>query len=300
MTAVDGVDYEKRYLTHTECMLAVQRMRLEIPNGYIYGVPRGGVPVAYLMQGYSVHPMAEKPFPNKPNIFVDDIVDTGATRDRYLHLYPGSVFYALADYLEPKRIPGQWIVFPWEQGPCAKDTSADDIVIRLLEYIGEDPKRDGLKETPQRVLKAWKELTSGYKQEPQAILTTFDSEKYDEMIFEKGLPYFSTCEHHLLPFFGTATIAYIPGKKIAGLSKLGRILDVFARRLQVQERLTVQVADALMEILEPVGVGVLVKARHLCMESRGYNKQGHETITSALRGKFVDPTVRAEFLSIAK
>ncbi len=177
------------------------------------------------------------------------------------------------------------------------------IIEDLLEFIGENPTREGLQNTPKRVLDAWKEWTSGYAIDPASLLTEFKdgSENYDEMIVEKDLPFFSHCEHHLAPFFGTATIAYIPNKKVVGLSKLARVLDVFAKRLQVQERLTVQIADCLIKNLDCLGVGVVIKARHLCMESRGVSKQGHHTVTSALRGVFFEQDrVRNEFLAIAK
>lgn len=180
----------------------------------------------------------------------------------------------------------------------------DELMIeQLLEFVGEDPTREGLKDTPKRVLKAWREWTSGYGADVSTLFKCFEdgSEGYDEMIIEKDLPFYSHCEHHLAPFFGTATIAYIPKKKVIGLSKLARVLDVFAKRLQVQERLTVQVAECLVENLDCLGVGVMIKARHLCMESRGISKQGHHTITTALRGVFFEEDrVRNEFLTIAK
>lgn len=178
------------------------------------------------------------------------------------------------------------------------------IIEDLLKFIGENPGRGGLRETPKRVLKAWMEWTSGYSQDPAEVLKVFTdgAEGYDQMVWQKDLPFYSMCEHHLAPFFGTATIAYIPkGKRVVGLSKLGRVLDIYARRLQIQERLTNLVADAIQINLKPKGVGVIIKARHLCMESRGYNKQGHHTVTSALRGEFMtDGKVRQEFLTIAQ
>jgi len=177
-----------------------------------------------------------------------------------------------------------------------------DIIRDLLQFIGEDTERGGLRETPPRVIKAWEEWTSGYEKEPKDVLKCFEDggEKYNEMVLVKDLPFYSHCEHHLAPFFGTATIAYLPRKRIVGLSKLGRVLDIYAKRLQVQERLTAQVADALQDGLKPYGVGVLIKARHLCMESRGLAKQGHVTITSALRGSFLKGTVRQEFLMLGR
>lgn len=178
-----------------------------------------------------------------------------------------------------------------------------DFVTQLLHYVGEDPTREGLQDTPKRVFQAWKEWTAGYGRDPSEVLKCFEdgSEDYNEMVFQKDLPFFSHCEHHLAPFFGTVTIAYIPNKRVVGLSKLGRVVQIYSKRLQVQERLTVQIADALYTHLKPKGVGVLIKARHLCMESRGLAQQGHHTITSALRGKFLkDPKVRSEFLMLAK
>ena len=174
-------------------------------------------------------------------------------------------------------------------------------VRELLQYVGEDPDRGGLRETPTRYVKALRELTSGYGAKPGEILKCFDdgAERYDQMIVVREIPFYSLCEHHLAPFFGKATIAYVPAQRIVGLSKLARLLDAFARRLQVQERLTTQVAEALMNELAPVGCGVVIAARHLCMESRGIQKPGAVTVTSALHGKFVLPEVRQEFLALA-
>lgn len=300
---------EKLYLTQAQCQKAAAsiaehwRVVWDRPlshNLFVYGVPRGGIPVAYLVRGSDCNPttrVVEKP--EDANLIVDDIIDSGATRDRYHTAFPNIPFLALTDFLDVER-NGAWVVFPWEKGD--RDQSADDVVTRLLQFIGEDPNRGGLKDTPQRVLKAWKEWTSGYGQDPATVIKWFEdgSENYDEMVFVKDIPFYSHCEHHLAPFFGTATIAYLPDKRVIGLSKLGRVLEIFARRLQVQERMTTQIADALNEHLKPLGVGVLVRARHMCMESRGLSRQGHHTVTSALRGKFfLDPTVRSEFLAIA-
>lgn len=177
------------------------------------------------------------------------------------------------------------------------------IIRDLLVAIGENPDRPGLAETPERVMRAWREeWASGYRQNPQDVLKTFEdgAEGCDTMVLVGGLEFYSHCEHHMAPFFGTAHIAYIPRERIVGLSKLGRVLDIFAKRLQVQERITNQIADALVEGLDPLGVGVLLKARHMCMCSRGVNKQGSFTITSALRGDMKDePECRAEFLALA-
>jgi GTP cyclohydrolase I len=170
----------------------------------------------------------------------------------------------------------------------------------LLHYVGENPDREGLRDTPQRMARALREYTSGYGIDPADVLRTFEdgSERYDQMVVVRDIAFYSLCEHHMAPFFGKATIAYVPDKRIVGLSKLARLLNVYARRLQVQERMTAQVADALAENLAPLGCGVLVAARHLCMESRGVQKPGSVTITSALRGCFLLGDARAEFLSL--
>lgn len=176
------------------------------------------------------------------------------------------------------------------------------LVKRLLKLIGEDANRPGLFDTPERVAKAWREWTSGYRQDPADLFTTFKdgAEKVDEMIVIKDIPFYTHCEHHLAPFFGKATVAYIPNGRIVGLSKINRLVDMYARRLQVQERLTTQIADAIMENLAPVGCAVLLSARHLCMESRGIKQQGHSTVTSALRGVFKEePSTRSEFMRLA-
>lgn len=179
----------------------------------------------------------------------------------------------------------------------------ENTITQLITNVIGTEMRSGLAETPARVVKAWKYWTSGYGVDIGALLKVFEdgAENYDEMVLVKNIPIYSKCEHHLADIFGTCTIAYIPDGKIVGLSKLSRVADAFARRLQVQERLTAQIADALNEHLNPKAVGVIIKARHMCMESRGICQQGHHTETSALRGAFkTDPSARAEFLSLAK
>lgn len=171
----------------------------------------------------------------------------------------------------------------------------------LLSFVGEDLDRSGIAETPQRFAKAWKEWTAGYEQNAEDVIKAFadGGDNYDEMVTVKNIPVYSMCEHHLAPIFGTATISYIPNGKVLGLSKMKRVLDVFARRLQVQERLTVQVADALYEHLAPKGVGVRLDCRHMCMESRGICTNGSHTVTTALRGALKEGEPRAEFLAEA-
>lgn len=173
---------------------------------------------------------------------------------------------------------------------------------QLLSSLVNDSEREGLADTPSRVAKAWGHWCSGYSVDIGKLLKCFEDggEKYDQMVLVKDIPIYSKCEHHLADIFGTCSIAYIPNGKIVGLSKLSRLADAFARRLQVQERLTDQIADALVEHLQPTGVGVLIKARHMCMESRGICQQGHHTVTTALRGAIkTEPQTRAEFLQLA-
>ena len=181
------------------------------------------------------------------------------------------------------------------------DKEFEDLIRRELELIGEDPKREGLLETPHRVAKAMKFLTEGYNSSAEEVVGRgIFKEEHDNMIMVRDIELYSLCEHHMLPFFGKAHVAYIPNGKIVGLSKIPRIVDVFARRLQVQERLTEQIAEGLCSVLNPSGVGVVIEAYHLCMMMRGVQKQNSKTITSALRGAFrEDPKTRDEFLRLA-
>lgn len=176
-------------------------------------------------------------------------------------------------------------------------------VQNLLRQFGEHPDRSGIVETPKRFLKAWSEYTDGYSVDPADVLKVFDdgAEGYDGIVAQTKIPVYSLCEHHLVPFFGWAHIAYIPDGRIVGLSKLARLVDVYARRLQVQERLTRQVATALHDNLKPVGVAVVVHARHLCQEMRGVRKQGMVTETSSMLGAFkTNPETRKEFFDLVR
>ena len=170
----------------------------------------------------------------------------------------------------------------------------------LLVGIGEDPDRAGLQETPERVARAYREIFAGLWQGPEDVLTTTFDLGHDEMVLVKDIEVRSTCEHHLVPFFGVAHVGYIPATdgRITGLSKLARLVDVYARRPQVQERMTTQVADSLMRILEPRGAIVVLECEHLCMSMRGIRKPGATTVTSAVRGQLRDPTTRAEAMSL--
>lgn len=180
------------------------------------------------------------------------------------------------------------------------DASTQEIYAELLKRIGEDPMRDGLRNTPGRMEKSMAFLTQGYLQSADEVLhdALFDVD-YDEMVMVKDIEFYSMCEHHLLPFFGKAHIAYVPQGKVVGLSKLPRMVDVFARRLQVQERLTQQIAEAIEEAIHPQGVGVVIEAQHLCMMMRGVEKQSSLTVTSSMRGVFkTQLQTRNEFLSL--
>jgi GTP cyclohydrolase I len=182
------------------------------------------------------------------------------------------------------------------------DASLEQIYTEVLSRIGEDPSRDGLLATPKRVAKSLEFLTRGYHQSVDEVLhdALFDVD-YDEMVIVKDIEFYSMCEHHMLPFFGTAHIAYVPNGKVVGLSKIPRIVDVFARRLQVQERLTHQIAEAINEAIHPQGVGVVMEAQHLCMMMRGVEKQTSVTVTSAMLGVFkTQLQTRNEFLSLVR
>jgi GTP cyclohydrolase I len=263
----------------------------------IYGVPRGGVAVAYGL----CHALQRKEVDAMPvghagdaDIIVDDVIDSGATMERH----KGKPFYALVD---KRRSPdASWEVFPWED---SIEGSAGDIVTRLLQFIGEDPTREGLRETPSRFLRACGEWFAGYRQDPADVFKVFEdgAEGCQELVIVNNIPIFSFCEHHIAPIIGVAHVGYIPKGKIVGISKLARLTEIFGRRMQVQERLTNQIADAIVEHLAPIGVGVLIRAKHLCMASRGVKMPDSLTTTSAMRGALMDePAARAEFLALCR
>ncbi len=183
-----------------------------------------------------------------------------------------------------------------------KSESLAGLVRRMLELIGEDPDRDGLLHTPERFEKALRFLTSGYHQDPGKLLNgAMFTVCYDQMVLVKDIEVYSLCEHHMLPFFGKCHVAYIPDKKVVGLSKIPRLVNMFARRLQIQERLTNQIATAIQAKISPLGVGVVIEARHLCMVMRGVEKQNSQTVTSAMLGAFRDNVqTREEFLSLIR
>ena len=255
-------------------------------NTKYYGVPRGGQIVAG-MTGNAVDDI------ESADIIIDDLIDSGATEERYKQYK--KPFIALID--KRKELQGEWLVFPWEAKEDDSQETVEDNVKRLLQYFGEDVNREGLKETPKRFVKFFTEFLNP----PKWNCTTFEGEGYDEMIVQTNIPFHSLCEHHIAPFFGTGTIAYIPNKRIVGLSKLARTLETYSRRLQNQERITIQVAEFLWKELEPKGVAVQITAKHMCMEMRGVKKHDTHTTTTKLLGIFKeDASARAEFLNAIK
>lgn len=296
-----------RILTHEELAVAANSVATRIRSWMItaatstvalYGVPRGGIPAMYLVarELQSMDRVRQVTFSDDrmgADWIIDDVIDSGTTRQRFA----GMKFAALFEE------PGEWLQFPWESDITGADQSASDIPLRLLQYIGEDLKREGLQETPARYLQAWQEFTGGYKVDIPELFKSFNdgAQTYNEMVIVRDIPVHSQCEHHMVPFFGTATVAYIPDGKIVGLSKINRLVDAYARRLQVQERLTTQIAEAMDSNLKPKGVGVVIQCRHMCVEARGIRQQGSVTVTSALRGVMLhDPSARAEFMGMMR
>lgn len=287
----------KYFVTMAEVFWSASQLARKInPASKIWGIPRGGVPAALAVSKFYGHVMVDSP--EQADVIIDDIHDSGATSDRFRKKY-GKEVMVLFDK-RTSAWENRWLVLPWETADSDVD-GASDIVTRLLQYIGEDPKREGLRETPARVLKAWQERTAGYGADPAAILKCFEegAENLDELVIVHNIPVVSVCEHHMADIVGHAHVGYIPNKRIVGLSKLVRLVNVFAHRLQVQERMTTQIADALMDNLQPVGVGVLVRASHACMSTRGVKVHGSVTTTSAMRGALLEKSAaRKEFMDL--
>jgi GTP cyclohydrolase I len=230
------------------------------------------------------------------DIFIDDIIDSGATKKRYEEKHPCIPFYAIVNKKE-EGLLGTWVSFPWEE--MTEENGPVENIRRLLEYIGENPDREGLKETPNRVIRSYDTLYGGYKQKPKDVMKVFEEGACDEMVLLKNIHFSSTCEHHMLPFTGRASIAYIPDGKVIGVSKLARILEIYARRLQIQERIGSQVTDCLMKYLKPKGAACVLEATHGCMVCRGVQKQDSVMVTSSLTGIFLDyPQTRSELFAL--
>jgi GTP cyclohydrolase I len=255
----------------------------------VYGVPRGGWFVAMMLRElFSVSVVDSA---DDATLIVDDLIESGKTRDRF----EGVEFWSPIR----KQSGSEWVQFPWEDEP-QKDH--ESIITRYLEAIGEDPNREGLRDTPSRVVRSWTELFNGYKESAGDHLGKCFDSTAKEMVICRDIEFYSTCEHHLIPFVGRCHIGYLPNGKVVGLSKLARTVEVYARRLQIQEQLCEQIADALVEYIPAIdGCAVVMESKHFCMCSRGVNKQNSEMITSSLRGKFkTDSDVRKEFLNLIR
>lgn len=290
-------------LTWQDVQWEVQRLAdrwADVAISSVYGIPQGGVaPALLIAQALSVS-IVDKP--HHDTLILDDLIDSGRTMQPYADLgYHVDALYrkphSPADIAPQAALVDDWLSFPWEK----ENGTPTDGIVRLIEYVGEDPTREGLLDTPKRVLKAFKEMTEGYGQDPAAILgTTFDVGDVDEMVIVKNIEFVSLCEHHLLPFPGIAHVAYIPNERVVGLSKIARLVDLYARRFQVQERLTRQITDAMDTHLEPRGSACIIEAAHSCMGCRGVRKPAARMVTSSLTGMFRDHEVRAEFLSLTR
>jgi len=255
-------------------------------DGYkVWGIPRGGSVVAALAANHGATVVGT---PDAADIIIDDVRDSGATGARFHAQFPAAQMLYVVDKLHEGI--DAWVQFPWE--PSAQQDAADT-VRRLIEQIGDQPAREGLIDTPDRVVRSWSELFSGYA--PAPPLTWFNDDT-DEMIISHGITFYSTCEHHLLPFFGTAHVGYVPKGRVVGISKLSRLVDHYARRLQIQERLARQVGMALEG--DVLGVAVHIVARHMCMMARGVGQHESTMTTNYLTGVFRSKAeARAEFLA---
>ncbi len=285
-------------LSWEEMFVIVHRQQEQYLHGNeiinVYGIPRGGVYVALIWKACLPSRIKIVSDPNIADIIVDDIIDSGATAKKYTDAYQKCVVPAVSR----EEHPG-WVVFPWEA--MQNEQGPEDNIKRILEFIGEDPNREGLLETPNRVIRSWNTLYGGYSQNVEDVLKVFEDDSSDEMVVLSNVEFYSTCEHHMLPFFGKAHIAYIPNKKVVGISKLARILEIYARRLQIQERMCKQITNALMEHLNPLGAACILQAQHFCMTSRGVQKQNSIMTTSSLEGIFrTEQQTRNEFMNLIR
>ena len=270
-------------------------------NECIYGVPRGGIYAALLLQdallevnGFSSRIVDT---PHEATVFVDDLIDSGATRHKFVSGSENKPFFALVD--KPTEAIFDWVAFPWEV--ASYESGPEDSIVRLLQYIGEDPKREGLLETPKRVIKSYSEIFGGYKQNVKDFMKAFTDGACDEMVVLREIEFTSCCEHHMLPFTGVAHVGYIPNGRVIGVSKLARLVDMYAKRLQIQERICQQVTSALDTELQPKGSACVIEAKHMCMTCRGVGKQNSVMVTSSLTGQFMDHAeVRGEFMSLIR
>jgi len=280
----------KKYLTWDDFFELLIPVQDKItPDDIVFGIPKGGMIVSNFLECKKTHD------PNEATVIVDDIVDSGRTKKLHTENFPKARFITVVDKQIGSKYDG-YIVFPWEQA----EEDAEHTVAKMIEHLGDNPLREGIIDTPKRVVKSWKTIYGGYNQTPEEVLKTSFNVDYDEMIISKDIEFYSTCEHHMLPFFGKAHIAYIPRANVVGLSKLSRLLEVYARRMQIQERLTNQIADGMMKVMNPLGCGVIIEAKHFCMVCRGVQKKNSTMITSAIRGLFKSAEVKNEFHRLCK
>jgi len=274
----------------------------------VYGVPNGGLMLAaYLTEAEVVFTVEDA------DIILDDLIDSGVTMERYKAEWPDKQFKAMFDKRDGQadaNFQGQWIVFPWERSHPNGEKTIEDNIVRILQYIGEKPERDGLVGTPDRVVRMYSEIFRGYDPAHRPKVTIFkngaDGLDYNQMITDEG-SFHSHCEHHMVPFFGKYYFAYIPSRKgnILGLSKVARIVDYHAAKLQIQERLGHDIVEDLWKALctgadEPLGMALMMRAEHLCKTMRGVKKKGQAT-TTTLKGVFLtEPKVKQEFLNSCK
>lgn len=296
-------------------------MRKEKPTfDSIVAISRGGIVPGIFLRDFLTHyanlkglelkvvdPFVEgalRQFVNKHVILVDDIYDSGATSKFFVAQAMKYKIKMLQFFVVDKRELSAedkklWWIFPWE---IAQDEVGGrrQATVALLRSLDENPLRDGLRDTPKRVDRMWDELAAGYKQKPEEILKArFAAEEYDEMIVLSDIEFFSTCEHHMLPFYGKVHFGYLPGDSVVGISKIARLVDCFSRRLQIQERMTIEIGKTFERIIKPQGVGVIVEGIHLCMMLRGIKKRNAIMKTSYLSGPFRDlPEAREEFLRL--
>lgn len=256
---------------------------------HVWGVPRGGAIVAGMLAIHGMKPVDEI---EKADVIIDDIWDSGATARRFFESHPGKPFMAMIT----KSDPSQWIMFPWEVED--HEETGEETARRFLQSLEVDLSPTGRRDTPARFARALRSLLAGEQEEVGALLETKFKETYDEVVMVRDLPFVSVCEHHVMPFIGKATIGYLPAGKVIGLSKIPRALRALSRRMQIQERLTQEIAKAIWEAARPRGVGVILRATHTCMTLRGIESSG-EMVTSFLLGTFREGPPRAEFFSLA-
>lgn len=283
---------EKIRLTWPTFLDIVEGIKKSIkPSDVVYGVPNGGMIVCLFL---GLTPSQITYDPSKATLIIDDVIDSGETKKRYQLMYPNTLFIALFNR------PSQWVVFPWE-ADHPSESGIESNITRVLEYLGEDVKREGLLDTPKRVVKSWKEIYGGYDTKVEDLFTTFSADGYDQIVLLKDIEFYSNCEHHMQPFFGKAHVAYIPNERVVGISKLARLVDAYSRRLQIQERIGDQVTEALMTYLKPKAAACIVEAKHMCMCARGVGKQNSIMTTSSLKGVFrTDGLARAELMAMLK